>query len=402
MTSLIALPIARHGSSSVRAATQATPLTGRHIVALDGIRGLAVLLVLVFHIFQVEPAPRQSLLRLGYYATRFGQTGVELFFVLSGFLITGILYDSKGSRRYFANFYGRRALRIFPLYYGLAIVMFLIVPRIVGFRVTDLSWFSLSTFSVNLAMAAGIDGGMISHYWSLAIEEQFYLVWPVFVYVLDRKALMRICLASLAASAALRMIVESRGISGFLLTPCRVDILLVGSFLALAARSPSGLAAWSRPALWVGVAALVVGFPLCLSMSGSGVAWFLALKYPIIAAFYGAILVAGVTNPPGTRVGRLLTLGPLRNLGKYGYGIYMYHPPLIPLGAWIVRKASAAAPIGGIPPAMQLIARIVLICIGSYGAAWLSWHLFEKRFLNLKRYFEYDRGTSATLPSSSS
>src|SRR5262249_33597725 len=87
------------------------PIPGRHLPDLDGLRGLAVLLVVVFHIYQVEPAPAHSALRALYSATRLGQTGVDLFFVLSGFLITGILFDTKQSRRYFLNFYGRRTLR---------------------------------------------------------------------------------------------------------------------------------------------------------------------------------------------------------------------------------------------------------------------------------------------------
>jgi peptidoglycan/LPS O-acetylase OafA/YrhL len=93
-----------------------------HLPALDGLRGLAVLFVLVFHIFQVEAEPASGLLRLAYKSTRIGQTGVDLFFVLSGFLITGILSDTKGARHYFRNFYARRTVRIFPLYYGVLAV----------------------------------------------------------------------------------------------------------------------------------------------------------------------------------------------------------------------------------------------------------------------------------------
>jgi peptidoglycan/LPS O-acetylase OafA/YrhL len=396
MTSLLLRPIARKVTSEAPAITRADRRAGGHIPALDGIRGLAVLLVLVFHIFQAEPAPQQTLLRIGYLSTRFGQTGVELFFVLSGFLITGILLDSKNSGRYFTNFYGRRALRIFPLYYGVLIVILLIVPRFVDYPVSAGTRISLWTFTSNLALATGRGGSTLFHFWTLAIEEQFYLVWPIVVYLLDRRALMRVCLASMVVAAILRIVLQSRGISAFLFTPCRVDTLLVGAFLALAARSPQGLANWSRHAFLVAATALTVGLALCGGVRGNGSAWVQGFKYPLIAVFYGAILVIGVTHSPTSWAGRLLTMGPLRNLGRYSYGLYVYHPILMPLVAWIVLRLSDSTPFGGLHPTIGLLSRIALICGGSYAMAWSSWHFYEKHFLRFKRYFEYDMETSTT------
>lgn len=389
MSSLLAWPAAQPLTPRARPIAEAVAGPGRHILALDGIRGLAVLLVLVFHIFQVEPAPQQTWLRLGYAATRFGQTGVDLFFVLSGFLITGILFDSKTSPRYFLNFYGRRTLRIFPLYYGVLIVLLVIVPAVFGLRVTGLSPVSLWTFSANFAMAAGGDGGMLGHFWSLAIEEQFYLAWPMVVYALGRAALMRVCLVSLVAAAGVRVLVESQGVSSFMVTPCRVDTLLLGALLALAARSPLGLIDWSRQAVAIALAALALGLPLCGTMRGSGSVWLQVVKYPLIATLYGAVLVLGVTAPRTSRIGRFFNHGALRNLGKYSFGLYVYHPPLIQGVHWIFRAAPGAAPLTEAHPAMALAVKVVMIAAGSYGLAWLSWHLYEKRFLALKRYFEY-------------
>jgi peptidoglycan/LPS O-acetylase OafA/YrhL len=385
--------IADHLGSPARPDAGAAPRPGGHIPALDGIRGLAVLMVLAFHIFQVEPVPRAMPLRLLYGATTFGQTGVDLFFVLSGFLITGILYDAKQSRRYFLNFYGRRALRIFPLYYGMAFVMLGLVPTILGFQPTGLTWLSLGTFSANLAMASGSAGGMLGHYWSLAIEEQFYLIWPVVVLLLDRKALMRVCLGSMGVAALLRGIIESRVISSFLLTPCRMDTLLVGALLALAARGPTGLVGWSRRAVMVALAALAIAFPLCFAMRGSGSAWLAVVKYPLIAVLYGAILVIAVSAPLKSWTSRLLTLGPLRSLGRYSYGIYVYHPPMIHVAGCIIGLASAAFPLPSVHPALSLLGRVALIAGGSFAVAWVSWHVFEGPFLSLKRYFEYWAGS---------
>ncbi len=389
MSSLLAWPVARPLTARARPIAEAVAGPGRHVPALDGIRGLAVLLVLVFHIFQVEPAPRQTWLRLGYAATRFGQTGVDLFFVLSGFLITGILFDSKTSPRYFLNFYGRRTLRIFPLYYGVLVVLLVILPAVFGLRVTGIAPVWLWTFSANFAMAAGADGGMLGHFWSLAIEEQFYLAWPWIVYALGRAALMRVCLVSLVAAAGVRVLVESQGVSSFMITPCRVDTLLLGALLALAARSPLGLVDWSRQAVALALAALALGLPLCGTMRGSGSVWLQVVKYPLIAALYGAVLVLGVTAPRGSRIGQFFNHGALRNLGKYSFGLYVYHPPLIQGVHWLFQVVPGAAPLTEVHPAIALVVKVVIIAAGSYGLAWLSWHLYEKRFLALKRYFEY-------------
>jgi peptidoglycan/LPS O-acetylase OafA/YrhL len=394
VSSLLAWPVKTRETDHARAGVAATGPTAPagHIPALDGIRGLAVLMVLVFHIFQVEPAPQQTLARLGYAATRFGQTGVDLFFVLSGFLITGILYDSKGSRRYFLNFYGRRTLRIFPLYYGFSLVMLVLMPRLLGFPMTGLSWLSLATFSSNFALAAGTDGGQLGHYWSLAIEEQFYLIWPFFVFSLGRAALMRFCLISMIAAGLLRFVVGTQGISAFMLTPCRIDTLLVGAMLALAARGPLGLVEWSRRALLVALAALAVGLPICLTMRGSGSAWLQVVKYPLIACLYGAVLVIGVCAPPKSWADRLLSIRLLNRLGKYSYGIYIYHPPIIHAISWIAALAMANSWLPAGHPGLILGIKIALIGGGSYAIAWASWHGFEKPFLSLKRYFEYDAG----------
>ncbi len=396
MTSLSAWPIVRSQTAASRPMAGVVGGPERHIPALDGIRGLAVLLVLVFHIFQFEPAPQQAWLRLGYSATRFGQTGVDLFFVLSGFLITGILLDTKASARFFVNFYGRRTLRIFPLYYGVLILFLLVLPRVLSTPLPGIGSVWLWTFSTNFALSAGHDGGLVGHFWTLAIEEQFYLVWPLVVYCLSRANLIRICVISLAAAAVLRVVVESYGMSSFMLTPCRIDTLLLGALLALGARSPLGQKDWSASAVVVAVAVAMVALPLCVTMSGSGSVWLPAVKYPMIGVFYAALLVIGVSAHPGSTAGRLLNLGPLRSLGKYSYGIYVYHPPIIIGTAYLFERAAASSPAVGAFGAWFLVLKIGLIFAASFAAAWLSWHLYEKRFLTLKRYFEYKRpGQSA-------
>lgn len=364
--------------------TAPLPGPGTHLPALDGLRGLAVILVVVFHIFQVEPAPGAGLPRLLYLATRLGQTGVDLFFVLSGFLITGILVDTKDAPRYFRNFYGRRTLRIFPLYYGTLALGLLVLPRLFGPRDLGLHPAWLWTYTTNLPMAAGAEATWFGHFWTLAIEEQFYLIWPAVVFLFGRTALMRICLGCIAGAAASRVLAESVGLSSFSFTPCRMDALTLGAWLALAARGPSGMRGWPKIALGVILATGLVMAPIYVAKTGEGSASIQVVKYTVQAVFYGAVLALAVTAGPSTWAGRALTLAPLRAIGRYSYGLYVYHPFLIAwVGGWLVAGRL------GIAPASALWLRFAAIVALSFAAAWLSWHLYEKQFLKLKRYFEY-------------
>ena len=306
-------------------------------------------MVLVFHIFQVEPAPQQTLLRLGYAATRFGQTGVDLFFVLSGFLITGILYDSKGSRRYFLNFYGRRTLRIFPLYYGFSMVMLVLVPRLLGFPMTGLSWLSLATFSSNFAMAAGTDGG---HARPLLVAGDRGAVLPDL-------AVLRVQPGPGGPDARLpgehgrgRLAPVRRrtqGISAFMLTPCRIDTLLVGAMLALAARGPLGLVevvapgAPRRPRRPRGRPAALPDHARERLRLAPG------RQVPDHRVPLRCRTRHRRRAPPKSWTDRLLSIRFLNRLGKYSYGIYIYHPPMIHVIGWIAGLAAASSVAPGGP-----------------------------------------------------
>jgi peptidoglycan/LPS O-acetylase OafA/YrhL len=345
-------------------------------------------MVVVFHVFQVEPVPTQSLPRLLYMLTRLGQTGVDLFFVLSGFLITGILFDAKRSSRYFVNFYGRRTVRIFPLYYGVLVVFLVILPHLFGVRLPSVAPAWLWTYTANLPMSFEADGGMLGHFWTLAIEEQFYLIWPSVVFLAGRTALMRICLSCMALAVVARIFAESWGISSFYFTLCRMDSLTLGGFLALAIRKPDGVGAvgYKKTAIIAVLATLLVMAPCYALKSGGGDAWVQVIKYSFTAAFYGAVLMLVVGAPVGSRIERLLTLRPLRGIGRISYGLYVFHP----LAIVLIERTLTSSRAGelGVPASAMLWLRFASIVALSLAASLASWHLLERPFLTLKRYFE--------------
>ena len=223
----------------------------------DGLRGLAVVLVLVHHLM-----PWQA---IGLHEIPIGWVGVDLFFVLSGFLITGILVDAKQSRHYFRNFYVRRMLRIFPLYYGVLIILFFVLP--IGLRPAMRHlhfssgadnpigrYFTVQRHQIWLWIYLQnifnrwlhVDWAFCNHFWSLAVEEHSYLVWPVLIWLCDRRGAIRACISLVLLALALRFLILSQRsyFDPYTFTPCRIDSLAIGGLTALLIRSPSGVRRW--------------------------------------------------------------------------------------------------------------------------------------------------------------
>lgn len=200
----------------------------KHWTVLDGVRGLAILLVMSYH-FTMGMSGQSLYSRLLFKLTTVGWCGVNLFFVLSGFLITGILYDTRSASHRFRNFYMRRALRIFPLYYGTLLVLFGLLPWMNrwtdGFKGIEHAWPWLWTYSTNLLILLQGKWFPLSHFWSLAVEEHFYLVWPLVVFTLDRKSSVRVCLALIAIAFVVRIGLVRQGLvlSAYTLTLSRMD-----------------------------------------------------------------------------------------------------------------------------------------------------------------------------------
>jgi len=370
-----------------------------HLPALDGVRGIAILLVLVFHSFLLGGIrPAVWLDRIVTAVSEPGWSGVDLFFVLSGFLITGILYDAKGRDGYFRNFYARRILRIFPLYYGFLGFVFIVLPRLTPFGRHHLSllhdqiWYWTYLLNVLISLRGWPPVADLNHLWSLAVEEQFYLVWPWVVFMLGRRALMAACLGMAAGSLAVRAAVWAAAPPhvvqmASVLMPARMDALAAGGLLALLAREPEGLARltkWGPPATAAAAGLLGMLFYWRHRLVPTD-APVQILGLTLLAIFYGGVLAIAVTSPRDTVAGRLFAHPGLRVLGRYSYGLYIFHLPIMWYARNIVNATSVPALAGSELPGQLLFTAVA--AAGSLGAAVLSWHLYEAQFLKLKSLF---------------
>jgi peptidoglycan/LPS O-acetylase OafA/YrhL len=323
----------------------------------------------------------------------YGVWGVDLFFVLSGFLITGILYDSKGGPRYFRDFYVRRTLRIFPLYYAVLVVLFVLLPCLPTTYPAALAesahhqaWLWLYASNVYLALQRGWTLPYVGHFWSLAVEEQFYLVWPFVVLAFGRRALLRICVAVSLLALALRIGLAFAGagaMSQLVLTPCRFDALCVGGGLALAIRA-LGLERVARAGR-TALGPLLLAVLLVSAWNAAGgplLQVVLPVRGSLIALTFGALLVSCLATPSDSLGSRVLCSRPMRFLGTRSYGLYVFHGIV---AYWLAEHGALffalAAKVG--PLAAMGIEAIVGSAISVVAAA-ASFDLFEKQFLRLK------------------
>ncbi len=378
----------------MRAEAKPIRVTG-HLPGLDGVRGLAILMVMAVH-FVGDATPRTWGERLAVKLGNYGVLGVDLFFVLSGFLITGLLLDSKGGPHFFRNFYARRTLRIFPLYYAVLALLFIVLPRVAAIPPpleesrAHQAW--LWTYTANFFIAAKGSWALpyVSHFWSLAIEEHFYLLWPLVVFAFRRETLERVCLGVIGVALALRIALSLHGMSELsisVLTPCRVDTLCVGALLAIVARREGWAALLVR---YSGRAALVVGAATLL-VSGLGAATQRGLEvlHPVrgtlYAMFFGALTLMSVQDARHSPVARAFQSSWLRTFGKYSYGLYVYHGVLSIHMLELRIEDRLEALLGS--HSLAIAAQTVLGVGISLFISALSYELFEKRFLALKKLF---------------
>lgn len=368
-----------------------------HMPALDGLRGLAVIMVMLYH-FSITGIKPDNLLETVYYGAVFtGWMGVDLFFVLSGFLISGILLDTRDTANYFRVFYARRFVRIFPLYYGfLAIVIFVlplfplpvsVVQELDTVRQGQV-WLWLYISNVHTFLHGEKVAPGFGHFWSLAVEEHFYMVWPLVIWACPRGMLMRVCVILFLSSGVIRWLLLLGGWSDYVVhtfTLARLDQLAAGAWVACLLRGSLDHATvlrWCPGVLAASAMAAAVFILTPLGKQDFG----MVLTHSILSAtFCSLLLLAASSTPSSSRLGRLFHHPALRHLGTISYGLYVFH---VPLRGLILRLVPKPIPILGTELLWQ--AGFILIAFFvSLACAELSWHLYEKHWLKLKRHMQY-------------
>jgi peptidoglycan/LPS O-acetylase OafA/YrhL len=342
------------------------------ILQLDAIRGVAILVVILHN--QSTQVPSLHLQRV--FAN--GWMGVDLFFVLSGFLITGILLDTKHSEGYFKNFYARRCLRIWPLYYSLIFFMFVVVPIVrpsEANTVFDRSspWWAYPLFLQNFLIPMPTNAtGPLAVTWSLAIEEQFYLVWPWVVRYVSPAHLGRIAVSVICVSPALRLWFSFHDVDLYTNVFCRLDGLMAGAFLAIIVRadkfSPAKLV---KPA-WI---SLIIALPLAFVTEALHKRWIVFSLTALASACFVYLSMFSAQKS----LQRALTNRFLVYTGTISYGLYLLHK--VPF--------DVARTVHWDRYPLLMVALLLVAC---YATAALSWNLLEKPFLKLKRFYETKPG----------
>ena len=366
------------------------------IPALDGLRGIAIAMVLlrhaVFGVSSVEGIETHSRALSAFVAC--GQltwSGVDLFFVLSGFLIGGILLDSRSSSRYYQAFYIRRAYRILPLYF--VVVGLSLLPHLLGefssVRAAHTSplpfpWWAYATFTQNFWMAAlGVFGPSgIGITWTLAIEAQFYLTIPLVIRKVRPHSLLIILLVIIACAPWLRVLLQSSmtypALASYVLTFTRADALSLGVLAALLVRNPIS---WTwlqshQRALWFITAILCLGFGY-MTWQGYG-----ALSFPMttwgyswLALCYTSILLIAVTTTRGP-IARILHNHLLIQLGSIAYCSYLVHVAFMNAVRHPLKAHFSQYPVGP-----WLLGGILGTAL-TLAVAWVSYRYFEKPLLS--------------------
>ncbi|MBL7979838.1 MAG: acyltransferase [Bacteroidetes Order II. Incertae sedis bacterium] len=380
----------------------ASPQPHRHIPALDGFRGLAVLLVMFDHFTDMGGLLKgdSAFLRL----LNSGYIGVDMFFMLSGFLITGILLDTKGSQNYFSAFYARRTLRIFPLYYFVLAVAYGTAPFLTPQNNLDFSgpnsplwyWLYVSNFGTIVKGDWLLSPYWLNlgHLWSLSIEEQFYLLWPLVVFVFPQKHLKTACLALAAMAVALRLyFLKTEGdysLMAYLFTFARLNTLAIGSWIAIALREPT---VWEevRKYRWV---VFWVGGTLYIAVRTY---WINGRHYEDVFAmiFFCSLLVLAIQEKGAQPWKTFLRSRPLVFFGKYSYALYIYHHLLKPI-FWLKLYNGFLVPLLGSGWA-GVLAYVVIVTLVTIALALLSWHLLEWPLQRLKKHFPYRYDATQTI-----
>jgi peptidoglycan/LPS O-acetylase OafA/YrhL len=342
---------------------------------LDGVRGMAALMVMWFHFYWTGDS---ALLNFIENTAVFGQTGVALFFVLSGFLITRILLSNKqNGHHYFLNFYIRRSLRIFPLYFLFLFVFYFVIPLVfhyppVPFGQQAYYWTYLQDFAKTFGWGAkGPD-----HFWSLSVEEHFYLFWPFIIYFMGLKNIKRTILFLIVLSIFLRIVLIHAGYPVFYWTFTNMDSLSMGALMAVF-ESENALTGKTNSVYLkiVAYGVIPILIPLWIFYGGEGIPTIQVVKPLLIVSIYYLLIVSVIRPQRNKLLKRFFSNGFLILTGRISYGLYVFHP----LVFWMLSTTFLSD---------HLLLNFAASFIISYGVALTSFYLYEKPLLTLKKKFE--------------
>ena len=366
---------------------------------LDGVRGISIIVVVAFHLLKradyfTSNETLHSITRL----SSIGWVGVDIFFVLSGFLITSILLRTKHEKNYFKNFYVRRSLRIFPLYFVFIAVILLLLPKLDPDFTPEIphalpflllyqqNWLMLIS-KIPLTTYLAVT-------WSLAIEEQFYLIWPAVVYFTKKETLIKLSIGVILFSILARLLGilfwdDMSQVSTFFYynTFTRFEQLVFGGLLAVAFTEPlwiQRLKNISIPSFWVAFTAFLAlcftAYPHMVPLDEN--IWLVFGGYTLAAVFSAALVTILMTHPETSMFRRLFQNKLLIFFGKYSYSIYLLHVPIILILLDVLWRTQLRG-------WTMYLAYIVLTYAITVIGALITWNLLEKHMLNLKKYFEY-------------
>jgi peptidoglycan/LPS O-acetylase OafA/YrhL len=374
----------------------------KRIQELDGLRGLAILLVLIWHLGCDANSAGGH--RWAFYLIDAGSlfwSGVDLFFVLSGFLIGGILLDARSSPNYFKAFYARRVFRILPIYIVVVAAFYLCLAAGVPGRVAGsdwlfgptVPWYSYATFTQNIGFAIGVPNlaYWLAASWSLAVEEQFYLILPAVIWFVSERRLPYVLGSAILAAPLLRLYLNLRSAYGttasFSLMPCRADALLLGVSAAMLVRRPS---LWEplkqrRRLLATACLVLLAGFPFFILLKVADPLksmWMSTIGLSWLAFFYVGLLLLALMYT-GSWLGRALRNSWLKALGTISYGVYMLHWPVLGLTFMIFLHKKPWAESASEHGLVLLAAGLTIAIAG------VSWKFFEKPLLKIGHAVKY-------------
>jgi peptidoglycan/LPS O-acetylase OafA/YrhL len=379
--------------------TPAQPNFRGHIAELDGLRAVGICSVLLGH-FWIE-----RLSKTIYEIGQLGWIAVDCFFVLSGFLITGILLDSRDKPQYYKNFWTRRTLRIFPLYYLVLILCWCILRftnsgydyRYLIQHWGSPLWFAFYAGNIRTAIT-GVWPTFVGYgpLWTLQVEEQFYLLFPLVVALLRKEHLRNLLAAAVIISPVLRLLLcwiyPKNLVIEYVLLPCHCEGLALGGLIAIRFRSgPWNISRWILTAWtisFLGAAALGSMLSTWYISDWAPYTLFVRTAGPTLSSAGCAGLVLWLICSRGSAETAWLRIAPLQYLGKISYGMYMLHP----LTWWVMFELTKK---GLWHTGSDRVPDIFLKMALSAAFAALSWHFVEQPFVKLKNRFSYRRSEAA-------